>query len=64
VPPAFRVAREIGVLTAAGTGTSGAVPARVIASRTDPVLLITRRVAGAPLFEVIGSIDRDRPAGS
>ena len=24
------------------------------------MLLITRRVAGAPLFEVIGSIDRDR----
>jgi aminoglycoside phosphotransferase (APT) family kinase protein len=34
----------------------------VVASSTDPVLLITRRVAGASLFEVVESIDPDRAA--
>jgi aminoglycoside phosphotransferase (APT) family kinase protein len=35
-------------------------PPEVVASSTDPVLLITRRVPGASLFEVISSIDHDR----
>ncbi len=32
----------------------------VVASSTDPVLLVTRRVPGSSLFEVIDSIDRER----
>jgi hypothetical protein len=31
-----------------------------VASSTDPVLLVTRLVPGASLFDVINSIDRER----
>jgi len=34
----------------------------VVASSTDPLLLITRRVHGKSLFDVIGSADPDRAA--
>lgn len=32
----------------------------VVASSTDPLLLVTRRVAGASLFDVVDRIDRER----
>jgi aminoglycoside phosphotransferase len=43
---------------------SGAVPylPEVVATSTDPLILITRRVPGASLFDVADSIDRDRAA--
>ena len=55
-PAARRVAHEIGVLAAL------AVPfmPEVVARSTDPVLLVTRRVPGVSLFEVVHSIDPDR----
>ncbi|MEV0717461.1 aminoglycoside phosphotransferase family protein [Asanoa sp. NPDC050611] len=55
-PAAARVAREIGVLAA----LSGPYLPEVVASSLDPVLLVTRRVPGASLFEVVDSIDRDQ----
>ncbi len=56
-PAALRLVREIGVLT--GLGCEPGVPflPAVAASSTDPVLMVTRLVPGASLFEVIGSID-------
>ena len=54
------MAREIGILTALGREPAVPFLPEVFASSTDPVLLITRRVPGASLFEVIDSIDRDR----
>jgi aminoglycoside phosphotransferase (APT) family kinase protein len=61
-PAALRLATEIGILTAlAGEPEVPFLP-EVVASSSDPVLLITRRVPGASLFEVIDSIDPDRAA--
>jgi hypothetical protein len=56
-PAALRVAHEISVLAALGSG----VPflPEVVAGSTDPVLLVTRRVPGQALFDVVDSIDRD-----
>ncbi len=59
-PAALRLAREIGVLTALAREPRVPFLPEVVASSTDPLLLVTRRVPGASLFEVIGSIDRDR----
>lgn len=59
-PAALRVAREIGVLTTLAREPRVSFLPEVVASSTDPLLLITRRVPGASLFEVIGSIDLDR----
>src|SRR5260221_2657459 len=59
-PAALRLAREIGVLIALAREPRVPFLAEVVASSTDPVLLITRLVSGVSLFEVIGSIDRDR----
>jgi hypothetical protein len=59
-PAALRLAPEIGVLTALGREPRVPFLPGVVASSTDPVLLVTRLVPGAPLFEVIASIDRDR----
>lgn len=61
-PAALRLAREIGVLTALGREPKIPFLPEVVASSTDPVLLITRRVPGTSLFQVAGSIDRDRAA--
>lgn len=65
-PAALRLAREIGILTALGRQPRVPFLPEVVASSTDPVLLVTRLVAGVSLFEVIGSIDRERagPAGA
>ena len=61
-PAALRLAREIGVLAAlAGEPKVPFLP-EVLASSADPLLMITRRVPGASLFEVAGSIDPDRAA--
>jgi len=56
-PAALRLAHEIGVLTALTREPRLPFLPEVVASSTDPVLLITRFVPGAPLFEVISSID-------
>jgi aminoglycoside phosphotransferase (APT) family kinase protein len=59
-PAALRLATEIGILTALGREPRVPFLPEVVASSTDPVLLVTRLVPGASLFEVIGSIDRER----
>ena len=59
-PAALRLANEIGVLTALAREPKVPFLPEVIASSTDPLLLITRRVPGTSLFEVVDSIDRDR----
>lgn len=59
-PAALRLVHEIGVLTALGREPAVPYLPEVVAASTDPVLLITRRVPGISLFDVIGSIDRDR----
>ena len=61
-PAAFRLAREIGVLTVLGREPKVPFLPQIAASSTDPLLLITRRVPGVSLFEVVDSIDRDRAA--
>jgi aminoglycoside phosphotransferase (APT) family kinase protein len=61
-PAALRLAREIGVLTALAREPKVPFLPEVVASSTDPLLLITRRVPGTSLFEVAGSIDPDRAA--
>src|SRR5262249_48617302 len=59
-PAAFRLATEIGILTALRREPRVPFLPEVVASSTDPVLLVTRLVPGASLFEVIDSIDRER----
>jgi aminoglycoside phosphotransferase (APT) family kinase protein len=59
-PAALRLAREIGILTALGRAPRIPFLPEIVASSTDPLLLVTRLVPGASLFEVIGSIDRER----
>lgn len=54
-PAALRLAHEIAVLE------SLAIPflPEVVASSTDPLLLVTRLVPGTALFDVVDSLDRD-----
>jgi hypothetical protein len=59
-PAALRLAHEIGVLTALAREPRVPFLPEVVASSTDPVLLITRLVPGVSLFEAISSIDPDR----
>lgn len=59
-PAALRLAHEIGVLTALAREPRVPFLPEVVASSTDPVLLITRLVPGVSLFEIISSIDPDR----
>jgi len=62
-PAALQLAHEISVLAAlAGEPAVPFLP-EVVAASTDPLLLVTRRVPGASLFGVAGSIDPDRAAG-
>ena len=61
-PAALRLAKEIGVLTALAREPKVPFLPEVVASSTDPLLLITRRVPGTSLFDVAGSIDPDRAA--
>jgi aminoglycoside phosphotransferase (APT) family kinase protein len=61
-PAALGLAREIGVLAALARGPAVPFLPEVVASSTSPLLLITRRVPGASLFDVVDSIDPDRAA--
>ena len=61
-PAVLQLAHEIGVLAALARQPAVPFLPEVIAASTDPLLLITRRVPGASLFEVVGSIDPDRVA--
>jgi aminoglycoside phosphotransferase (APT) family kinase protein len=59
-PAALRLAREIGILTALADGPLVPFLPEVIASSTDPLLLVTRRVPGTSLFQVADSIHPGR----
>jgi aminoglycoside phosphotransferase (APT) family kinase protein len=59
-PAALRLAREIGVLTALAREPRIPYLPEVVASSTDPVLLVTRLVPGTSLFDVVDSVDPDR----
>ena len=61
-PAALQLAHEISVLAALAREPAVPFLPEVVASSTDPLLLITRRVPGASLFDVVSSIDRDRAA--
>jgi aminoglycoside phosphotransferase (APT) family kinase protein len=61
-PAALQLAHEISVLAALAREHTVPFLPEVVASSTDPLLLITRRVPGASLFEVVDSIDPDRAA--
>jgi hypothetical protein len=52
-PAALQLAHEIGVLSALAREPAVPFLPEVVASSADPLLLITRRVPGASLFEVI-----------
>jgi aminoglycoside phosphotransferase (APT) family kinase protein len=62
-PAAFRLAREIAVLAALAREPKVPFLPEVVASSTEPLLLVTRRVPGTSLFDVADSIDPDRAAG-
>ena len=62
-PAALQLAHEISVLAALAREPAVPFLPEVVAASTDPLLLVTRRVPGASLFEVAGSIDPDRAAG-
>lgn len=59
-PAALRVAHEIGVLTALARESGVPFLPEVVASSTNPLLLVTRLAPGTALFAVVNSIDRDR----
>jgi aminoglycoside phosphotransferase (APT) family kinase protein len=61
-PAALQLAHEIGVLTALARESAVPFLPEVVASSTSPLLLVTRRVPGTSLFDVINSIDPDRAA--
>jgi len=58
-PAAVGLAHEIGTLTALTREPRVPFLPDLVASGTDPLLLVTRFVPGASLFEVVDSIDRD-----
>jgi len=58
-PAALRVAHEIGVLTALLSNPAVPFLPEIVASSTDPVLLVTRRVPGTALFDIVDTIDKD-----
>jgi thiamine kinase-like enzyme len=58
-PTARRLLHQIRVLAALARDPAVPFLPEVIASGTDPVILVTRRVRGSSLFEVADSIDRD-----
>ncbi|MFE6691022.1 phosphotransferase family protein [Streptomyces sp. NPDC057743] len=59
-PAALRLAREIGVLAALSREPAVPFLPEIVASSTDPVLLVTRLVPGASLYQVVDSINRDQ----
>lgn len=58
-PAALRLAHEIRVLTALLRNPAVPFLPEVVASSIDPLLLVTRRVPGTALFDVVDTIDRD-----
>ncbi len=58
-PAAGRVAHEIGVLAALADEPGFPFLPEVVASSHDPLLMVTRLVPGAALFDVVNSIDRE-----
>jgi len=62
-PAALQLGNEIGVLTTLSAEPAVPFLPEVVASSMDPLLLVTRRVPGTSLFDVVGSIDLDRAAG-
>jgi hypothetical protein len=61
-PAALRLAREIRVLAALARQRKVPFLPEVVASSAGPLLMITRRVPGTPLFEVAGWINPDDAA--
>ena len=59
-PAALRVAHESAILAALAREPAVPYLPEVVASSTEPVLLVTRLVPGASLFEVAGSVNQDR----
>lgn len=62
-PAAMRLAREIAVLTALSRNAAVPCLPRVVVASTDPVLLVTKRAPGAPLFQVVDQLGPEQ-AGS
>lgn len=58
-PAAARLAHEIAVLAALSREPAVPYLPEVVASRTDPLLLVTSMVPGDSLFDVVDSTDRD-----
>ena len=58
-PTARRLLHQIRVLAALARDPAVPFLPEVVASGTDPVILVTRRVRGSSLFKVADSIDRD-----
>jgi aminoglycoside phosphotransferase (APT) family kinase protein len=61
-PAARRVRHQISVLRALAEEPAVPFLPEVVVASTDPLLLVTRRVPGTSLFEVVDSIDRDHAA--
>jgi aminoglycoside phosphotransferase (APT) family kinase protein len=59
-PAARRLAHEIAVVTALRETTGVPYLPEIVASSRKPVLLVTRRIDGRSLFDVVDHIDRDR----
>ncbi|MFG1817235.1 aminoglycoside phosphotransferase family protein [Kribbella sp. NPDC049174] len=58
-PAALRLAHEIAVLAALAREPAVSFLPEVVASSTDPLLLVTRVVPGTALFDIVDSIDRE-----
>jgi aminoglycoside phosphotransferase (APT) family kinase protein len=58
-PAARRVLHQIRVLEALARDPAVPFLPEVVASGTDPLILVTRRVRGSSLFQVAGTTDRD-----
>jgi aminoglycoside phosphotransferase (APT) family kinase protein len=58
-PAALRLAHEVCILTALTHEPAVMFLPEVVASSTDPVLLVIRRVPGTALFDIVDRIDRD-----
>ncbi|MBP2351484.1 hypothetical protein JOF29_002567 [Kribbella aluminosa] len=59
-PAALRLAHEVAVLDALSREPAVPYLPKVVASSTDPLLLVTELVPGTSLFEVVDAIDRNQ----
>ncbi|MGY4766982.1 phosphotransferase [Kribbella sp. CWNU-51] len=59
-PAALRLAHEIALLDALAREPAVPFLPEVVASSTDPLLLVTRLVPGEALFDVVDALDRDQ----